>query len=140
MTTVEVLKNKVSEVEKYLEMIKRFQTNSKEKILQDVTIKGAVERYLYLLCQSAIDLGEAIISYSDLRTPSTYAEIFEILKEENFISPKLGLEMEKMAGFRNVLTHAYGKIDFDIVYQVLTQDINKIEIFVQEIKTKLNLR
>ena len=139
MTTIDVLKNKISETDKYLETVKKYQIYSKEKILQDVTLRGAVERYLYLLCQSAIDLGEAIISYHNLRSPSTYAEIFEILNEKELISGEVALEMEKMAGFRNILAHAYGKTDFAIVYQVLTQDIKKIAIYINRLRKKLNL-
>lgn len=140
MTTIDVLKNKISESDKYLETVKKYQTYSKEKILQDITLRGAVERYLYLLCQSAIDLGEAIISYHNLRSPSTYAEIFEILNEKELISGEVALEMEKMAGFRNILSHAYGKTDFSIVYEVLQNDIEKIEEFLKELNNKLKLK
>jgi len=139
MTSVDVLKSKISEIEKYLQIVRKYQTFSKEKIFQDTTLLGAVERYLYLLCQGAIDFGEAVISYQGLRAPSTYAEIFEILKEKKLISSETALEMEKMAGFRNILAHAYGKVDFNIVYEVLTKDIAKIETFLKKIRNKLNL-
>ncbi len=137
MTAVEVLKNKIHEVEKYLEIVKKYQQYSNEEILQDVTIHGAVERYLYLLCQSAIDFAEAAVSHLNLRPPATYAEIFEILRENELISSKISLEMEKMTGFRNILAHAYGKVEFDIVYKVLTKDINNIETFLSVMKEKL---
>jgi hypothetical protein len=47
MTNVDVLKNKVSEIQKYLNLLKNYQYIKKDDLLKDVTLKGAVERYLY---------------------------------------------------------------------------------------------
>ncbi|EKD94293.1 MAG: hypothetical protein ACD_26C00134G0003 [uncultured bacterium] len=86
MTNIEVLKNKLSEIKKYLIIVKSYQTKSKEDMIKDQTLRGAIERYLYLLCQSTIDFSEALISHFDFRQPSTYGEIFEILNERKIIS------------------------------------------------------
>jgi len=139
MTNIDVLKNKLSEIQKYLVVLKDYQNKSKEDLAQDQTLKGAVERYLYLLCQSTIDFAEAIISYLNLRKPSTYAEVFEILKEGNIISQNIVLQMKKMTGFRNILTHAYGEINLDLLLEVLKKDIKDFSTFIQEIKAKVNL-
>lgn len=137
MTTIDTLKLKISEVEKYYQIVKKYQNLSRQDIETDDTIKGAVERYLYLLCQSSIDLGEALISYYKYRLPTTYADIFDILYENNFISKQLALSLAKMSGFRNILAHSYGKVNFDIVYQVLKKDINVILEFVHLLKEKI---
>jgi|SRR3989339_571979 len=134
MTNIEVLKNKLSEIQKYLNILKDYQEKSKDDLLKDQTLRGAVERYLYLLCQSTIDFAEALLSHLNLRTPSTYGEIFEILGEEHIISTDLVLKMRKMTGFRNILTHAYGEINIDILLDVLKKDTNDFLIFVREVK------
>lgn len=139
MTTVDTLKLKISEVEKYYQIVKKYQDISIKDMETDDTVKGAVERYLYLLCQSSIDLGEALISYYKYRIPTTYADIFDILYENNFISKQLALSLARMSGFRNILTHSYGKVNFDIVYQVLTKDINIILEFVHVLKEKMKV-
>ncbi len=140
MTEIEILKRKISEIEKYFQYLKILREKSKEKIKTDIIIYGAVERYLYLLCQAVIDFGEIIISYFSLRKPGSYKEIFEILSENNLIKPKLSLKMQQLAGFRNILAHSYGKIDFEKLYQILTQEIDEINVFLREIKSKINLK
>jgi uncharacterized protein YutE (UPF0331/DUF86 family) len=78
-----------------------------------------------------------LLSHQNLRQPSTYGEIFEILGEEKIISPNVVLRMKKMTGFRNILTHAYGEINLDIVLKVLQKDIADFSLFLNEIKTKI---
>jgi uncharacterized protein YutE (UPF0331/DUF86 family) len=48
-----------------------------------------LERYLYPAIQAAIDLAEAIISYKNLRKPSTMSESFHILRESAIISDEV---------------------------------------------------
>jgi uncharacterized protein YutE (UPF0331/DUF86 family) len=134
MTNVDVLKNKISEIQKYFQLLKNYQNVKKDDLIKDATLKGAVERYLYLICQATIDFAEALISYLNLRTPSTYGEIFEILGEQNLITKEMVLKMKKMVGFRNILAHAYGEINIDIIFEVLKKDIQDFTFFIEEIK------
>jgi Uncharacterized conserved protein len=136
MTNIDVLKNKISEIQKYFQLLKNYQNVKKDDLLKDVTLKGAVERYLYLICQATIDFAEALISYLNLRTPSTYGEIFEILGEQKLISKEMVLKMKKMTGFRNILAHAYGEINIDIMLDVLKKDISDFNLFIKEIREK----
>ena len=141
MTNIDVLKRKASEIEKYFQLLKLIRAKSKEEIQTDPIIYGAIERYLYLLCQATIDFAEAIISFANLRTPGSYKEVFEILAEgeDKYISPSLSLKMQKMTGFRNLLAHAYGKVDSDQLYKILQKDINDFLIFIKEVKKKIKI-
>ncbi len=138
MTNIDIIKRKISEVEKYLKMIFKYKNISSKKVSDDEILRGAIERHLYLLCQSTIDLGEIMIAYLKLRTPSTYAEIFEILEENSIIDKNLALKMKKMTGLRNILAHAYGEVNLDIVLEILQKDIGDFLLFLQEAKTKIS--
>ncbi|MEK7521954.1 MAG: HepT-like ribonuclease domain-containing protein, partial [Patescibacteria group bacterium] len=91
MTNIRVLIKKISEIEKYLQIVKKYRKYSQKEIEDSLDLKGAVERYLYLLCQAVLDFSDAIVSYSSFRTPSTYGETFEILEENeyNILTKKL---------------------------------------------------
>ena len=92
-----------------------------------------MERYLYLAAQSAIDLAESLIAFKNLRKPATMAESFRILQEEGLISAELAGKLARMAGFRNILAHAYEDIDGDIVYDVLQNRSKDLEEFLDRI-------
>lgn len=131
MSSKTVIENKISDTEKYLKILERYKKYSKEEILNDIDIKGALERYLYLATQSVIDLAEAIIAYKKFRKPTTLSDTFYILNEENIITVDLREKMIKMTGFRNAIAHDYTKLNYDIVYNVLHNNLADMEDFLK---------
>lgn len=47
--------------------------------------------------------------------------------------------MKKMTGFRNILTHAYGEVNLDIVLAVLQKDSKDFTLFIKEIEGKIKI-
>lgn len=139
MTNLSAVENKISSIKKYLGILQNFKRYSRKQIEDDLNIRGAVERYLYLAAQAAIDVAEAFISLKDFRKPTTIKEGFEILEEEKIISVKMREKMAKLAGFRNFIAHDYEKIDYDIVYDILQNKLQDIEDFISEIQKALNI-
>ncbi len=134
MTDLKVIENKISSVKKYLKIVEGFTKHSKKEIESDLTLRGAVERYLYLVVQTAIDLAEAVVSYRGFRKPATFSETFYILNEENVIANELTEKMVKMTGFRNIIAHDYEEIDYSIVYDILNTGTNDIRDFLKAIE------
>lgn len=89
MTTINVIELKLKAINEYYSQLLKYRKYSRKDLEDDATLKGALERYLYLLCQSAIDLGEAVIAFKDFYRPASYADVFETLKEKNIISIEL---------------------------------------------------
>ena len=137
MNAAHVLENKISTVRKYLLGLNAFQTYSKEEILSDDMKLRALERQLYLLTQSTIDLAEAVLSKKRLRKPMTYKENFEVLSEAGLISKVLLEKMINMAGFRNILAHQYVALDNDKLYDVLVTSSKDIGLFLYELEDNL---
>lgn len=134
MTNLAVIENKISAIRKYLKILERYKKYSRDEIAENLDIRGAVERYLYLAVQAVIDLAEAVIAYRNFRKPTTMSEAFHILNEENIITSQLTEKMVKMVGFRNVMAHDYEKINYDIVYDVLQKRLKDIEEFIGKIE------
>lgn len=130
MSNLIVIENKISSIKKYLKILDGYKKYSKEEIENDINIKGALERYLYLAAQATIDLAEAVIAYKKFRKPTTLSESFHILNEEKITSKELTEKMVGMTGFRNIVAHDYEKINYDLVYRVLQSGLKDIEEFV----------
>lgn len=139
MSNLKVIENKISSIRKYLKILQRYKKYSKKEIEENVDIKGALERYLYLAIQSTIDLAEAIISYKNLRKPTAMSEAFYILNEEGFIPVRLTNELAKMVGFRNIVAHDYEKINYDIVVDVLQNKLKDVDKFMKKISARLKI-
>jgi len=134
MTSIDVIENKVSSTRKYLSILERYEKYSKKEIENDIDIRGAVERYLYLAVQSAIDLAESIIAYKKLRKPTTMAESFHILHEAGIIPQDSVQRLVRMTGFRNAIAHAYEDLDYNIVFDVLHNGKKDIIFFLETIE------
>lgn len=93
-----------------------------------------MERYLYLVTHSAIDLAQSVIAYKKLRKPTTMAESFRILYEAGLISQELTESLVQMTGFRNVIAHAYEELDYDIVVDVLHNGKKDVIAFLEAIE------
>jgi uncharacterized protein YutE (UPF0331/DUF86 family) len=133
MANLSKMENKISTIRKYLKILENYKKYSKQEIEENLDLRGAVERYLYLVVQATIDLAETVISLKDFRKPTTFAESFLILEEEKIIDKKLAEQLVKMVGFRNILAHDYTEIDYEIVYEVLHKRLRDIEEFLKRI-------
>lgn len=130
MTNKAVIENKISATKKYLKILEGYKKYSQQEIEENVDIRGAVERYLYLATQATIDLAEAVIAFKNLRKPTSLSESFYILNEEGIVSKELTEKMVGMTGFRNVIAHDYEKINYTIVYEVLQHGLEDVEEFL----------
>jgi uncharacterized protein YutE (UPF0331/DUF86 family) len=139
LSSRKVIENKKSSILKYLTILDRYKKYSRSEIEENLDIKGALERYLYLALQATIDMGEAVISYKGFRKPSTMTEIFHILNEEGMITRELLESLVKMVGFRNVIAHDYERVDYDIVMDALHHKLDDIVSFLKQISERLSL-
>jgi len=135
MSSREVIENKISYIKKQLRVLDKYREHSLSEILKNETMRSALERDLYLVIQGSIDLAEAIIAYKNLRKPTTMRESFHILLEGGLLSSAVNIEeFEKMIGFRNRLAHAYEKLDYEVLYDVLQNKLEQIEYFLTDIE------
>jgi uncharacterized protein YutE (UPF0331/DUF86 family) len=102
-------------------------------------LRGVIERELYVISQAVIDLAEAVISYKNLRKPTTMREAFDILGEDGILPKEFLSDFSKIVGFRNALAHDYQDLKIEEVYNVLQNKLPQVEEFISYIqKTVLN--
>jgi len=134
MTNINLIEQKINYLKRIFSIIKRYRRFSLKEIQNSDDIKGMIERYLYLLCQATIDLGEMVIGYKKLPQPNRAGDTFDILCEDKIISRPLAEKMHKVVGFRNVLAHDYVEIDYAKLYEILQKDSDDVNEFVLKIK------
>lgn len=131
MSDQSVIEDRISSVKKYLDILKRYRNIPKETLFEDVDRRGALERYLYLACQAAIEVGESLIAYRRFRKPVYLSDTFVILQENGVVNSELSEKLIRMTGFRNALAHDYDELNYEVVYSVLHDGVNDIESFVE---------
>lgn len=137
MSNLKAIENRISALKNYLKIVKKYRKYSQKEIETNVDLRGAVERYLYLVCQTTMDLAEAFISFKGFRKPTTPSERFYVLSEEEIIPNELTDELVEMIGFRNIVAHDYLKIDYARVCDILQNRLKDIEQFIEIIAKKI---
>lgn len=130
---------KLERAERYLKQIRMKKDPGITLFVKDSDLQNIILFNLIQAIQSCIDMGSHIISDSEWETPSTQAEIFEILASKKVITKAIAKKMIQMAGFRNRIVHEYEKTDMKIVHTVWKKHIADIESFCRAVVIKYNL-
>jgi uncharacterized protein YutE (UPF0331/DUF86 family) len=107
-----------------------FRTNYN---LQDAAILNVIRA-----CDTSIDLANMLIRKQRFGVPSESKDSFVILVRENAIPDRLGDQLKRMVGFRNLAVHQYRELDLEIVESVIRRNLDDLLEFAQIIRVQLD--
>ena len=132
-----VVLRKLSELGTYYGQIKEFADIIIDNYKNDWKTQRIVERTLQIMIETCTDIASHIISDRGMRPPTTYADTFRVLLENNIINSEMFATMEKMAKFRNVVVHQYEEVDAEILIVILKRHLKDFDRFRDVILTYL---
>lgn len=133
MVSSNILISKINNLKEYMDYLRGIDTYSVDDYISNPMIYASFERFLHLSIECILDIGNHMISDLRYRKPESNRDIFEILYENKVICLDLKEKLVKMAGFRNILVHGYMKLDREIVYNIIKNNLIDIEEFVHVI-------
>ncbi len=101
-------------------------------------LRSAVERNFQLAIESAIDIGEIVISEEGFERPQDYRSVFLILGRNSIIPKDFAEDFSLAAGFRNVLVHIYEEVDSSLLDVFLTERLDDFDEFARHIATYIS--
>ena len=130
------IKDKIKEIEEYVDQLKEMVPESLEEYKSNREKKAACERYVEKIVEAVTDLAFLIIKTKKMRIPEDDADAFTILLENKIIDNGLAMRLKNAKGMRNIISHQYGKVDDEIVFEAITEDIDRdVMIFIDKAKT-----
>ncbi|MBW2979077.1 hypothetical protein DRZ77_00075 [Candidatus Woesearchaeota archaeon] len=103
---------------------------------EDRIIFNALCMECFQAINSAIDLGEEILSIANIGIPITYRDIFNKLCDAGWISKEITKCISTLIYYRNVISHEYHKITFEELKDVVDK-LDCLIDFLARIKKKL---
>lgn len=100
-----------------------------ERLARERDASRMVRQALQEGLQAAIDAGEIMISRTGAPPPTTYRNVFEVLRDRCGLPHDLAEAMGAAAGLRNVLVHVYTVLDLQRVHAAYTTDRPVLERF-----------
>ncbi len=89
-----------------------------------------VEYNLFISINMMIDIATHIVVDHNMGKPNTLSEAFDILLQERYIDETDAEIYKNMVGFRNILSHEYIKINKEIVYEILKNNVDDLRKFI----------
>jgi|SRR3989344_6534027 len=129
------IEDKIEEIEKYLSDLEEFIPLTFEDYKQDLKTKAACEHYFEKIIEACEDLTFLIIKEQSLEIPEEDKTGFNILFDKDLISREIFEKLKDAKGMRNIITHEYGKIDDELVFEsVAEQLIPDVRKFIKELE------
>ena len=123
---------KIDELDGYLRELEQVKPASLEEY-KKIEKKRSSERLLQLSIECVINICALTVTGLRLGLPSEEDDLFERLEQAGIISPLMKETLRKMKAFRNILVHEYGRLDDQLVYELLQNRLDDFETFKREI-------
>ena len=104
-----------------------------KELEKDTLLLRAARDTAFVAIQSAIDMGNRIISLEGSRKPESYRDVFAVLEEKGEIPSPLSSRLQDLAGFRNALVHFYWKFQRERLLEFIMEDFHALEEFLKEV-------
>ena len=117
------INEKIIEVEQFLEELESCLPDDFIEYKQDFKIRAIGERYFEKIIEAIINIAFLIIKEKNLKQPEYEKQVFDILFNNKIISQELSLKLQDAKGMRNIIAHEYGKVDDELIFHSLTEEL-----------------
>ena len=129
-----VIKTKLESLRKCLDRIESKKPESLDDLLQDIDVQDIIAINLERSVQLCVDIANHILSSLDDAPAMSMAESFERLSAKEIIPLELARNLRRAVGFRNLSVHAYDKIDWQLVWNILEGDLKDLVRFLESVE------
>ena len=117
--------DKTKEIGEFLEELKSIMPSNLEEYKSNIEKKAACERYAEKIVEAMTDLAFLVIKEKKLKVPEDDIDAFNILLENKIIDGDLAAKLKNAKGMRNIISHQYGKINDEIIFEAITEELEK---------------
>ena len=129
------IKDKINQISEFLDQLSGIVPSGFDEYKSNIEKKAACERYVEKIVEAATDLAFLIIKNKRLRIPEDDIDAFNILLENKIINSALAAKLKNAKGMRNIISHQYGKVDDEIVFQSIREELEKdVKDFLENVK------
>ena len=129
----ERIEDKIDIIERDLEFLNSYNEMEDDTFSKSFKDIQAVKYTLFEIIEACIDISSHIISVKGYKRAESYAELFTTLGQKKVVPMDLSENLANMARFRNLLVHAYAKVDNSKVLHFIKEDLGDVRDFIKNI-------
>ncbi len=111
--------------------------NEREAFEHDRTVREVVVLNLFVALQGCLDVASHWVSDEGWDVPSSYRELFELLSTHGVIEPTLAQRLVAASGFRNLIAHQYGALDWRRVFDIARDGTADLDAFCAALASRV---
>jgi uncharacterized protein YutE (UPF0331/DUF86 family) len=126
----DLLLQRIQEIRGALASLRVEAARPRDEFVADGQAVDATKYRLLVAIEAAVSICMHVSSRLTARTPESYADCFDGLRDAAILSPDLAERLGRMARFRNRLVHVYWRIDSERLWTILQEDLGDLEAYM----------
>ena len=122
-----LLADRIATVRDATARIRSTLPGSVEALVADRTAREVVVLNLFVAIQACLDLATHWLADEGSAVPATYGDVFTALGDRGVLDRALAERLASASGFRNLIAHQYGALDWPRVYEIAGSDLGDLE-------------
>ena len=118
-------------------LLQKLNERGAEAVLADEVAVAAMERALHLAIEAVIDVGNLLIDGFIMRDPGSYADIVEILRDEQVIDEEQAQQLTKATEFRRHLVIEYTSVPVSDMFHLVAEVLDSFRQFEPAVRAYL---
>ncbi len=134
MINRELLIKKIKEIKNLLTLLEEYKNLSLDEFSKNREIIDAAKYRLINIIEGCINICNYIIVKEYYFIPESHCDCFEFLNKNGILKDSLTKNLVKMTELRNLLIHFYSKVDDEEIYNILKDNLNDVDDYVNEVR------
>ena len=102
-------------------------------LLKDIDLQDILSVNIERSVQLAVDIGAHLLVDLESPPPETMGQVFQQLADHSIITHPIAEALRKAVGFRNLSVHAYDRVDWERVFEIVHHRTDDFKIFAANI-------
>lgn len=124
-----LLASKIAAIRDAVARIRAVLPADLDTFLADRTTREVVVLNLFVSLQECLSLATHWLADEGLSVPESYGDVLRTLGERGVIQPDLAATLAAASGFRNLVAHRYGALDWKRVYAIAADELDDLLAF-----------
>jgi uncharacterized protein YutE (UPF0331/DUF86 family) len=133
-----LLAAKIASVADAVSRIRSVLPAGSDAFTADRTIREIVVLNLFVAIQDCVALAAHCVADEGGTVPQTYGEVFRTLAGDGVIAPDLAARLAAASGFRNLVAHQYGVLDWARVHAIAAEHLDDVTAFCEALARLAN--
>ena len=134
----DIIRTKLKEMQESIKLAEENLPDAFEEFSKLGLIKDGIYKRVEFAIENIFDVCAIMNADLELGIPESDEGIVDNLVRENILTDVMRNKLKSMKGFRNIVVHAYGKVDDRLAFSILKKHIRDFYEFMDWINDFLN--